>query len=79
MSNNLDLVRRVYEAFAVGDIPAVLGLLSPDVHYTEAEGGPYGGVSIGPDAVLKNVFSSAASGMASPQFPASSSLTEPRS
>ena len=56
MSNNLDLVRSLYEAFAVGDIPSVLGALSPDIRWTEAEGGPYGGVSIGPDAVLANVF-----------------------
>jgi len=46
----------VYRAFAAGDIPAVLAVLSADVHWTEAEGGPYGGVSIGPDAVLENVF-----------------------
>lgn len=56
MSQNRDLVQRVYEAFAVGDIPSVLGFLAADVHWTEAEGGPYGGVSIGPEAVLNNVF-----------------------
>jgi ketosteroid isomerase-like protein len=56
MNSNLDLVRGVYEAFAVGDIPSVLGVLAPDIHWTEAEGGPYGGLSIGPDAVLANVF-----------------------
>lgn len=56
MSSNSDVVRGVYKAFAVGDIPSVLAVLSPDIHWTEAEGGPYGGVSIGPDAVLENVF-----------------------
>ncbi len=56
MSSNLDVVRSVYQAFAVGDIPAVLALFSPDVHWTEAERGPYGGVFVGPDAVLENVF-----------------------
>lgn len=56
MSNNLDVVRGVYQAFAVGDIPSVLAALSPNVHWTEAEGGPYGGVSVGPNAVLENVF-----------------------
>jgi ketosteroid isomerase-like protein len=56
LSQNRDLVRRVYEAFAVGDIPGVLGFLAVDVHWTEAAGGPYGGVFIGPDAVLNNVF-----------------------
>jgi len=47
MSSNLDVIRNLYRAFAVGDIPAVLAALSPDVRWTEAEGGPYGGVSIG--------------------------------
>ena len=56
MKSNLDVVRGLYEAFAVGDIPSVLGALSPIVEWTEAAGGPYGGVSIGPDAVLENVF-----------------------
>jgi ketosteroid isomerase-like protein len=56
VSSNLDLVRSLYRAFSVGDIPAVLGALSPTVEWTEAAGGPYGGVSIGPEAVLANVF-----------------------
>lgn len=56
MTSNLDVVRGVYAAFAVGDIPAVLAALSPKVRWTEAEGGPYGGVWVGPDAVLQNVF-----------------------
>ena len=56
MSNELDLARGVYRAFAAGDIPGVLGVFAPDIHWTEAEGGPYGGVLIGPDAVLANVF-----------------------
>jgi ketosteroid isomerase-like protein len=46
----------VYSAFAAGDIPAVLAALSPGIQWTEAEGGPYGGVSIGPQQVLENVF-----------------------
>ena len=56
MNSNLDVVRSVYQAFAVGDIPSVLGALSPIVEWTEAAGGPYGGTSIGPNAVLENVF-----------------------
>lgn len=56
MGNNLDLVRELYTAFSVGDIPSVLGALASDVRWTEAEGGPYGGVSVGPEAVLANVF-----------------------
>lgn len=53
---NLDVIQGAYRAFAVGDVPAVLGILAPDVHWTEAEGGPYGGLSVGPQAVLDNVF-----------------------
>ncbi len=54
--SNLDLVRGVYDAFAKGDVPAVLGFLSPDVKWTEAEGFPYGGTYVGPQAVLEGVF-----------------------
>jgi ketosteroid isomerase-like protein len=56
MNSSLDVVKGVYAAFAVGDVPAVLAAMAPDVHWTEAAGGPYGGVSVGPDAVLQNVF-----------------------
>lgn len=56
MTDNLALVRSLYDSFAAGDVPGVLGTLAPDVRWTEAEGGPYGGVSVGPDAVLENVF-----------------------
>lgn len=54
--SNLTSVQGVYDAFAKGDIPAVLGFLSADIEWTEAEGFPYGGTYIGPDAVLKGVF-----------------------
>lgn len=56
MPSNTDTIRAVYAAFAAGDIPAVLGALAPDVRWIEAEGGPYGGVSVGPQAVLDDVF-----------------------
>ncbi len=56
MSDHLDAIKNVYAAFARGDIPAVLSVLSPDASWTEAEGFPYGGTYIGPDAVLENVF-----------------------
>ena len=46
----------VYQAFAKGDIPAVLGLLHSDIAWTEAEGFPYGGTYHGPRAVLEGVF-----------------------
>lgn len=56
MATSLETVRGVYEAFARGDIPAVLAVLAPAVSWTEAEGFPYGGTYTGPDAVLEGVF-----------------------
>ena len=50
------MVRGLYAAFATGDIPTVLGALAPDSTWIEAEGGPYGGTFVGPQAVLDNVF-----------------------
>ena len=54
--NNLDKVKTVYDAFAKGDIPTVLGVLASDIAWTEAEGFPYGGTYHGPKAVLEGVF-----------------------
>ena len=54
--SNLDSIKAVYEAFATGNIPTVLGTLSPDIAWTEAEGFPYGGTYHGPKAVLEGVF-----------------------
>ena len=56
MSTTLTTVQNLYAAFARGDIPTVLGAMAPEIRWTEAEGGPYGGVSIGPEQVLHNVF-----------------------
>ncbi|WP_194755966.1 nuclear transport factor 2 family protein [Aliidiomarina indica] len=56
MSNYKDIIRDMYAAFAQGDVPSVLGVLAPDVHWIEAEGGPQGGTYVGPQAVLENVF-----------------------
>jgi len=54
--SNLNTVQNVYNAFAKGDIPTVLGFLSADAEWTEAEGFPYAGTYHGPNAVLENVF-----------------------
>lgn len=56
MTQDTDIIRGVYDAFAKGDIPSVLNTLASDISWTEAQGGPCGGVSIGPDQVLQNVF-----------------------
>jgi len=49
-------IRNVYAALATGDVPAVFASFAPTIHWTEAEGFPYAGTYIGPDAVLHNVF-----------------------
>ncbi len=55
---NVALIQGIYEAFAAGDVPTVLGAMSPTIEWLEAEnfiyadGNPY----IGPEAVLNGVF-----------------------
>lgn len=54
-----DIVSAVYDAFGRGDIPAVVELLDPQVHWHEAEGSPYHpGPNgwVGPDAIVANLF-----------------------
>ena len=44
---------------SAGDIPAVLGMMDPDIEWREAEGNPYkpdGKAWLGPEAVLQNLF-----------------------
>ena len=54
--SNVNAVQGAYEAFARGDVPAVLGFLDANIAWTEAEGFPYGGTYNGPEAVLGGVF-----------------------
>ena len=56
MSDHKDTLRGLYDAFAKGDVPTVLGTMTPDISWTGAAGFPYAGTYIGPDAVLQNVF-----------------------
>lgn len=53
---NTDLIKGIYDDFAAGNIPGVLGALDPAIEWTEAAGFPYGGTYTGPNAVLENVF-----------------------
>ena len=55
---NREIIRGVYEAFARGDIPAVLGALDAEVEWREAEGFLYADQNPykGPGAVLAGVF-----------------------
>jgi hypothetical protein len=57
--DNVNLLKNLYDAFGRGDIPTVLGAMSPDCNWYEAEGNPYrpsGEPWVGPDAVLNNLF-----------------------
>lgn len=56
MTQPVDTIKNLYAAFAQGDVPAVLSAMAPNISWTEAEGFPYGGTCIGPDAILQNVF-----------------------
>lgn len=55
---NVALVRGIYDAFAAGDVPGVLGAMSPDMVWNEAEDFPYadGNPYVGPEAVANGVF-----------------------
>ena len=57
--DNVTLLKNLYTAFGTGDIPAVLGAMSPGIKWYQAEGNPYrpsGEPWVGPDAVLTNLF-----------------------
>ena len=57
--NNVKLMKDLYDAFGRGDIPAVLGAMSPDIRWHQAENNPYnpsGQAFVGPDTVLNKVF-----------------------
>lgn len=57
--DNVTLMKSLYEAFGRGDIPTVLGGMSPDIHWHQAEGNPYmpsGEAWVGPDAIVNKLF-----------------------
>jgi hypothetical protein len=56
MNANAEIAKRAYEAFARGDIEAVLASFAEDVEFYEAEGLPWGGLHHGRDEVARNVF-----------------------
>jgi uncharacterized protein len=55
---NTTIIDGLYKAFAVGDVPAVLGGMDSNIVWMEAEGNDYadGNPYIGPEAVLNGVF-----------------------
>jgi len=57
--DNVRLLKNLYDAFGRGDIPTVLGAMSPNIKWHQAESNPYmpsGEAWVGPDAVLNNLF-----------------------
>lgn len=56
MTDHEKTISSLYAAFARGDVPSVLGALAPNIQWTEAEGFPYAGTYVGPEAVLSGVF-----------------------
>ncbi|MDP1661880.1 MAG: nuclear transport factor 2 family protein [Phycisphaerales bacterium] len=57
-TNNIDLIRGIYDAFSNGDVATVMGSLSPGVIWNEAENNPWadGNPYIGPEAVASGIF-----------------------
>ncbi len=53
---NGDIIKGIYDAFATGNIPGVLGAMDSNISWTEAAGFPYAGTYIGPMAIVENVF-----------------------
>ena len=57
--DNVKLLKSLYDAFGRGEIPTVLGAMSPEIRWYQAESNPYnpsGEAWVGPDAVLNNLF-----------------------
>jgi uncharacterized protein len=54
--NTVQIAKSSYEAFAHGDLQAVLDCFHTDVEWHAAEGLPFGGLHQGRDAVGRDVF-----------------------
>jgi ketosteroid isomerase-like protein len=58
--DNVSIVKQAYQYFSEGNVPAVLSLFDPQIKWMECKSFPFGpddGISIGPDAVVADVFS----------------------
>jgi len=58
MPTNAELIKSLYDAFAKGDVPTVLGLFDPQIEWNEADGVRYADRNPyrGPMAVADGVF-----------------------
>lgn len=57
--DNVTLLKGLYDSFGRGDIPTVLGAMSPGIKWHQAESNPYrpsGEAWVGPDAILNDLF-----------------------
>lgn len=57
--DNVSFLKSLYDAFGRGDVPTVLGGMSPAIRWHEAEGNPYrpsGEPWVGPEAILNSLF-----------------------
>lgn len=58
--DNVSIVKNAYQYFSEGNVPAVLALFDPKIEWRECKSFPFGpedGISIGPENVVKDVFS----------------------
>ena len=58
MADSTALIKSIYDAFAKGDVPTVLGAMDPKIEWSEAEHFPYwtGKPFVGADAIVAGVF-----------------------
>jgi ketosteroid isomerase-like protein len=54
--DNRAIVETAYAHFASGDIEAFLAVLDPQVTWVDAEGYPYAGTYVGPDALMEGLI-----------------------
>lgn len=57
-TENVEIIRSLYQAFAAGDVPAVLDLMTPDMVWSEADNFVYADRSPyrGHEAIVSGVF-----------------------
>lgn len=56
MKTNLEIIRSTYEGASAENGKNLRAALAPDASWTEAEGFPYAGTYLGPEAIISNVF-----------------------
>ncbi len=54
--SNIEIIKELYQAFAVGNMDRIMEIIDPNVLWIESEGIPYGGTYCGRDAVFNEMF-----------------------